>query len=137
MEHATDWKPSGQPPVCSSTQVHSLPWCSITGTGVYWSLVNPVTIPEKPGMRSVLSLSSSTDLVNWTLHGDILRDDSPWAVQYTGFQYVDWLFDGPDMLAAVRMGFNGSHNFHDANYLTFHRIRDYEKGVSPVKEAAP
>jgi len=106
-------------------------------TGVYWSLVNPVTIPDRPGMRSVLSLSSSTDLVNWTLHGDILRDDSPWAVQYTGFQYVDWLFDGPDMLAAVRMGFNGSHNFHDANYLTFHRIRDYEKGVSPVKEAAP
>jgi hypothetical protein len=104
-------------------------------TGVYWSLVNPVTIPDKAGMRSVLSLSSSTDLLNWTLHGDILRDDSPWAVQYTGFQYVDWLFDGPDIIAACRMGFNGSHNFHDANYLTFHRIKDFEKGVSPAKEA--
>ena len=106
-------------------------------TGVYWSLVNPVTLPDKPGMRSVLSLSSSTDLMDWTLHGDILRDDSPWAVQYTGFQYVDWLFDGPDILAACRMGWNGAHNFHDANYLTFHRITDFGRGVSPVKEAAP
>ena len=106
-------------------------------TGVYWSLVNPVTIPDKAGMRSVLSLASSRDLFHWTLHGDILRDDSPWAVQYTGFQYVDWLFDGPDILAACRMGWNGAHNFHDANYLTFHRIEDFERGVSSVKEATP
>ena len=106
-------------------------------TGVYWSLVNPVTLPETPGMRSVLSLSSSSDLLNWTLHGDILRDDSPWAVQYTGFQYVDWIFDGDDILAACRMGWNGAHNFHDANYLTFHRVKDFERGVSPVKEGTP
>jgi hypothetical protein len=105
-------------------------------TGVYWSLVNPVTIPDKPGMRSVLSLASSRDLFRWTLHGDILRDDSPWAVQYTGFQYVDWLFDGDDILAACRMGWNGSHNFHDANYLTFHRIANFGKGAPPVSEAA-
>jgi hypothetical protein len=106
-------------------------------TGVYWSLVNPVTIPDRPGMRSVLSLASSTDLIRWTLHGDVLRDDSPWAVQYTGFKYVDWLFDGPDLLAACRMGFNGARNFHDANYLTFHRIEGFEQGVSPAREATP
>ncbi len=106
-------------------------------TGVYWSLVNPVTIPERPGMRNVLSLSSSTDLLTWTLQGDILRDDSPWAVQYTGFQYVDWIFDGDDILAACRMGLNGAHNFHDANYLTFHRVRNFEAGVPSVKEGTP
>jgi len=106
-------------------------------TGVYWSLVNPVTLPGKPNMRSVLSLSSSTDLLNWTLHGDILRDDSPWAVRHTGFQYVDWLFDGDDLLAACRMGFNGARNFHDANHLTFHRIADFAKGARSVTAAAP
>ncbi|MGQ9730517.1 MAG: exo-alpha-sialidase [Candidatus Zipacnadales bacterium] len=92
-------------------------------TGVYWSLVNRVTIPTAAGMRSVLSLVSSRDLLNWKLQGDILRDDLPWAVQYTGFQYADWEFEGDDLLVALRTAWNGAHNFHDANYLTFHRVR--------------
>ena len=95
-------------------------------TGVYWSLVNPVTILDKPNMRSVLSLASSTDLRHWTVHRDVLRDDSPWAVQYTGFQYVDWLFDGPDLLAACRLAYRGARNFHDANHLTFHRVEGFD-----------
>lgn len=96
-------------------------------TARYWSLVNRVTIPDKPGMRSVLSLASSRDLFHWVIHHDILRDDSPWAVQYTGFQYVDWLFDGDDILAVCRMAWNGARNFHDANYLTFHRITGFAR----------
>ncbi len=103
-------------------------------TKVYWSLVNRVTIPAAAGMRSVLSLVSSPDLIEWTVHGDILRDDSPWAVEYTGFQYVDWLFDGDDIIVASRTAWNGAHNFHDANYLTFHRVKNFAKGVSAIRE---
>ena len=48
-----------------------------------------------------------------------------------GFQYVDWRFDGEDLIAACRTAFDddqgGAHNFHDANYLTFHRIADFRR----------
>ena len=27
-----------------------------------------------------------------------------------------------DIIAALRTAFRGAHNFHDANYITFHRI---------------
>jgi hypothetical protein len=94
-------------------------------TGVYWSLVNRVTNPEKPAMRSVLTLVCSTDLDRWTLVRDVLRDDRETAPQYTGFQYVDWLFDGNDIIFVSRTAYNGAHNYHDANHLTFHRIRDF------------
>jgi len=99
-------------------------------TGVYWSLVNRVTRPEVPTQRSVLTLVSSEDLIHWRVHRDLLRDDRPWAPQYTGFQYVDWLFDGEDLIAACRTAFNGAHNFHDANYLTFHRFKNFASETS-------
>ncbi len=101
-------------------------------TGLYWSLVNRVTKPDAAGMRSVLTLVKSADLEHWTPVRDLLRDDRDTAVRYTGFQYVDWLFDGPDILAASRTAFNGAHNFHDANYLTFHRVRDFASREGPL-----
>ncbi len=57
-----------------------------------------------------------------------------------GFQYVDWQFDGNDIIAAVRTGFvddaGGPHNFHDANYLLFRRIADFRKlGTASLKGA--
>ncbi|MEW6360067.1 MAG: fibronectin type III domain-containing protein [Planctomycetota bacterium] len=97
-------------------------------TGVYWSLVNRVTDPTKYAMRSVLTLVKSPDLNHWTLVRDVLRDDNETAPRYTAFQYVDWLFDGEDIIVASRTAFNGAHNFHDANYLTFHRVKDFAKG---------
>ena len=76
-------------------------------------------------MRNVLTLVSSPDLEKWTLVRDILRDDSEQAPRSTGFQYVDWLFDGPDIALVSRTACNGAHSFHDANFLTFHRIKDF------------
>ena len=95
------------------------------GTGVYWSLANRITRPGAAGQRSVLTLVRSKDLDHWEPVRDILRDDREFAVRYTGFQYVDWLFDGRDIIVASRTAFNGAHNFHDANHLTFHRVGDY------------
>ena len=46
--------------------------------------------------------------------------DSP---QLIGFQYVDFIIEGDDLLYLCRTAINGAHNFHDANYSTFHRIR--------------
>ena len=48
-----------------------------------------------------------------------------------GFQYVDWQFNNTDLIAVCRTAFDddsgGAHSAHDANYLTFHRIKDFRK----------
>ncbi len=99
-------------------------------TGVYWSLVNRVPEPEGDvwAVRNVLTLVSSRDLDHWTPVRDVLRDDREIAPKYTGFQYIDWLFDGADLIFVSRTAYNGAHNFHDANHLTFHRIKDFADG---------
>jgi len=51
------------------------------------------------------------------------------------WQYVDWVFDGDDLVAASRTAYGDSHNFHDANYLTFHRVRHFR--TLTMAEAAP
>ena len=59
-------------------------------------------------------------------------------VEYHGFQYVDWLFDGDDLIVASRTAFDdglgGAHNQHDANFLTFHRVVDFEAHGADAEE---
>jgi len=97
---------------------------------MYWSLSNPV-LPRHRGsnperVRNAVGLIRSKDLRQWEIrcillyHGDTSKH---------GFQYIDWLFDGPDIIAASRTAFGqgarAAHNQHDANYLTFHRFKDF------------
>jgi hypothetical protein len=46
-----------------------------------------------------------------------------------GCQYVDWHFDGDDLIAVGRVAeedsAGGPHDFHDANFLMFYRIRGF------------
>ena len=46
-----------------------------------------------------------------------------------GFQYLDWLIEGNDIVFVCRTAFDdesgGAHNYHDANFLTFHRIPNF------------
>ena len=60
--------------------------------------------------------------------GGALASQEP-GQQRHGFQYVDWLFDGDDLVVVSRTAFDdaegGAHNYHDANYLTFHRVKDF------------
>jgi len=42
-----------------------------------------------------------------------------------GFQYVDFMIEGNDILYLCRTAMNGAHNYHDANYQTFHRIKNF------------
>lgn len=101
-------------------------------TGHYWSLVNWVK-PDfigkyKPsGIRNTLALVSSPDLINWRIERQVLHKPD---LKY-GYQYADWQFDGDDLIAVVRTAEDdqegGAHSFHDANYITFHRIVDFRK----------
>jgi len=101
-------------------------------TGLYWSLTNYVRpndkTPQKKAasIRNTLALVSSPDLRTWTVRSFILYHPD---TSKHGFQYVDWQFEGNDLVAACRTacndGLGGAHNFHDANYLTFHRVRNF------------
>jgi len=105
----------------------------------YWAVAS--IIPENQGLttrpggvRNTLALTVSPDLRHWSGHAVLLRHPD---VKQHGFQYVDWQFDGDDIIAVCRTAFDddtgGAHNNHDANFLTFHRwkkFRDLGHGIS-------
>ena len=101
---------------------------------LYWSLVNPALPGEalsvsSPGsVRNTLALTSSPDLTHWTPRLIVLHHV---GADFHGFQYVDWQFDGKDIILASRTAFDdasgGAHSYHDANFLTFHRIAGFRK----------
>ncbi len=65
--------------------------------------------------------------MNWTVDAIVVQDLTDRATM--GFQYADWIFDGDDILAVVRTAypdaFGSANNYHDANYLTFHRVENF------------
>ena len=96
----------------------------------YWSLASIVHErhrADNPGsIRNTLALTCSSDLAHWTVRCILLYHPD---TRKHGFQYVDWLFDGEDIIAACRTAYDdgqgGAHNTHDANYLTFHRFANF------------
>lgn len=100
--------------------------------GKYWTLVNN-TDPEKlviknDKTRNTLSLYSSEDLVTWKKERTIIHHPD---VYYHGVQYVDWQFDGADIVAVIRTSWEDdegqAHNQHDSNYIIFRRIENFAK----------
>jgi hypothetical protein len=98
-------------------------------TGLYLTLSNNNTDPTCPTQRNVLSLHASDDLRHWRHVRTLLTDDTGLApadlLRLTGFQYADWQFDGADLICLVRTAYGGAHNYHDANYITFHRLEHF------------
>lgn len=102
----------------------------------YWTLSNYIPDDVKganqgknpASLRNTLALFSSPDLKTWNFHKILLEHPD---VTKHGFQYVDWLFSGKDILFLSRTAFDdgvgGAHNNHDANFLTFHKIRNFRK----------
>ncbi|MCK5800493.1 MAG: hypothetical protein KAI47_25065, partial [Deltaproteobacteria bacterium] len=104
------------------------------GSGTSYALVNNNTDISVPAQRNTLSLIRSKDLRHWELARVLIQDDSPipWptSVAMTGFQYVDWHFDGPldrDIIFISRTSYSGAHSYHDANRVTFHRLASFRK----------
>jgi hypothetical protein len=100
---------------------------------LYWSLANIVPEREqstaKPAsVRNTLALTCSANLREWAVRCIVLHHADP---AKHAFQYVDWQFDAEDLVIVSRTayddGLRGAHNFHDANYLTFHRIADFRR----------
>ena len=93
-------------------------------SGCYLALVNPQERPSD--YRSRLALSASRDLRRWQVVSELLAHPDP--VKHA-FQYVDWVFDGNDIVYLSRTAYDdgegGAHRAHDANYTTFHRIPQF------------
>ena len=120
--------------------------------GGYWTLANIVTrqssaadgssiFAMRPGgIRNTLALVYGRDLRDWEVRAIILHHPD---VSYHGFQYVDWQFDGKDMVAVSRTGYDdgmgGPHDAADANYMTFYRIKNFRtlKMASPASADQP
>ena len=52
------------------------------------------------------------------------------SIQLTGFQYVDWQFDGDDILYLVRTAYRGAVRYHDSNRIIYRVLRNYTALIS-------
>ncbi|WP_176706004.1 sialidase family protein [Paenibacillus hemerocallicola] len=98
-------------------------------TGLYWTLSNKGEDPAKHVLRETLSLFVSPDLREWRFAAALLHDDLGYPSQEskrrTGFQYVDFQFDGNDIIYIVRTAYDGANSFHDSNRIVFSRVEKF------------
>ncbi len=103
----------------------------------YWSLVNKITLAHEDrahevspiAQRNVVMLISSSDLKEWREHAKVLRwRDGEKLARHDryAFQYLDWQVEGDDLVAVSRTSWN-AQSFHNANALTFHRVRNFRR----------
>ena len=93
-------------------------------SGNYYTLASIIYDENELRARNYLALLQSSDLDNWTVVADLIdyRHDDPSKV---GFQYVDFAFDGDDLIYLSRTSINGANDYHNANYSTFHRLCNF------------
>ena len=81
--------------------------------------------------RNVLGISYSDNLTDWITVDTLLVDrqiiNSECSCWKTAFQYVDWDYDGDDIVMVVREATGFTNTFHDGKYLTFYRISDFRE----------
>lgn len=101
-------------------------------TGRYWALSNVQSDPV--AYRSIVALVSSADLRGWRIESILLQGDDP-ARQ--AWQYLDWQFDGDDLVAVSRTADADAHAPHDANLFTFHRVAGFRTLAGVPAAAEP
>lgn len=90
----------------------------------YYSIATRVYDPEKTRARDLLTLVRSKDLDHWENVCDLF-DRRGEDTAKLGFQYVDFEFEGDDIIYLCRTALNQAHSFHDSNYITFHKIENF------------
>lgn len=102
----------------------------------YWAIVNKITRSHTgtqwkyspQHQRNVLILTSSKDLRHWKEHFIIIRYHEGAKLNMNdkiGIQYVEWQFDGDDLIAVIRTAWDNANSYHNANYLTLTRIHNF------------
>jgi hypothetical protein len=93
-------------------------------TGRYYSIISRIYSTDLPKARNLLSLVASADLENWELVCDLI-DYRAYDPKFYGFQYVSFIISGEDIIYLCRTAANGAHTYHDSNFITFHRIKNF------------
>ncbi|MBQ5649417.1 MAG: exo-alpha-sialidase [Clostridia bacterium] len=91
--------------------------------GKYYSVATR-RIDEPQTRRNLLSLMASSDLRSWEVVCDLI-DKRNEDVEKIGFQYVDFEIEGDDIIYLCRTAINGANSYHNSNYMTFHRVKDF------------
>lgn len=91
----------------------------------YFSFATRITQPEISA-RNLLTLMVSDNATDWCVLKDIY-DYRHLDAQAAGFQYVDFEFEGDDIIFICRTALNNPHGFHDSNYQTFDRVKNFRK----------
>lgn len=93
-------------------------------SGKYYTIATRQTDERGWWERNLLSLMVSEDVENWEVVCDLLdfRDKDP---QKNGFQYADFEIEGDDIIFLCRTAINRPHTYHNSNYSTFHRIKNF------------
>jgi len=113
-------------------------------SGKFFVLSNPVLPAHETNskwtwqlIRNTAALISSRDLLHWDVEQLFLYSKN---IDYEGFQYLNFDFDGDDMIIASRTAFdlsdepgisNKPPRGHDSNMITFHTIKNF-RNVTPV-----
>lgn len=95
-------------------------------SGKYITLATRITEPEKFTARNLLTLMVSDDLEHWEVAEDII-DKRNEDHQKVGLQYVDFEIEGDDIIFLCRTAMNNANDYHNTNYQTFHKIKDFRK----------
>ena len=97
-------------------------------SGKYISIGSRIYDGEKIGARDLLSVLVSENARDWRVAWDEI-DLRGIDHMLIGFQYVSMEIDGDDLIYQCRTAINGAHNYHDSNYATFHRIRNFRDKI--------
>ena len=104
-------------------------------TTTYMALTNTICEParniymtEPDYIRNTVALLISKDLRNWQVTHVVLQTPD---IAKTAFQYIDFSLVADDIVFVSRTAasdwYGGAHSFHDANFLTFHRIDNFRQ----------
>lgn len=93
-------------------------------TDKYWTLTS--YSPIQGNIRTGIILSSSSDLKTFTVERQVIQGISN---NFHGFNYPFMQIDGNDIVFVLRTAWENemgqAQRWHDANMLTFHRIRNF------------
>ncbi|MBR5527595.1 MAG: exo-alpha-sialidase [Clostridia bacterium] len=93
-------------------------------SGKYYSVASKTHDGCPDYARNYLVLLCSPDLENWTVERELF-DFRHIDAEKVGLQYIDFSFDGDDIIYLCRTAINDAASFHDSNYSTFHRICNF------------
>ncbi|MBQ0125135.1 MAG: exo-alpha-sialidase [Clostridiales bacterium] len=93
-------------------------------SGYYYTIICRITGVGHECDRNLVSLMRSRNAEKWETVCDLI-DETDKDPKKIGFQYIDFLFDGDDLIWLCRTSYGEPHNFHDANYSVFHRTEKF------------